>query len=113
MCPAVMRFNLKHGAETPEISRRQEMVQKILWSESKVADVLQGGGLVSESSDLGDALDVLIQFLELPHTLAAFDITADKIPALAKNALEDFWSRTNPVPLREAAQVEEILKTAA
>lgn len=110
MCPAVMKFNLKHGGSNSEIARRQEVVQKILWSEAKVAEVLRGGGLKPETSDLGDALDVLIRFLELPRTLGAYDISPDKIPALAKNSLEDFWAKTNPVPLVDAAQVEEILE---
>jgi|SRR5690242_17089004 len=110
MCPAVMKFNLKHGGSNSEIARRQEMVEKILWSETKVAEVLREGGLNSETSDLGDALDVLIRFLELPRTLGAYDISPDKIPALAKNSLEDFWAKTNPVPLADAAQVEEILE---
>jgi alcohol dehydrogenase class IV len=108
MCPAVMRFNVKNGAGNPEIVRRQEVVGRILWSEGKVAEVLRSG-LEVETSDLCDALDVLIRFLDLPRTLGDFDISADKIPTLAKNTLEDFWARTNPVPLVNASQVEEIL----
>ncbi|KAJ8114846.1 hypothetical protein OPT61_g3366 [Boeremia exigua] len=109
MCPAVIKFNIKHGAGKPEIVRRQEMIREILWADSKVMDVLRGGGLDPISNDLGDALEVIVRFLELPRALSAFDIAADKIPASAKNALEDFWARTNSIPLVEAAQVEEIL----
>lgn len=105
-----MKFNLKHGGSNAEIVRRQALVRDILWSEAKVAEVLRGGGLESGSSDLGDALDVLIRFLELPRTLGAYDISPEKIPGLAKNSLEDFWAKTNPVPLVHAAQVEEILE---
>lgn len=110
MCPAVMKFNIKHGGENAEIARRQGMVRQILWSETKIAAVLREGGLAPGSSDLGDIVDVLIRHLDLPRTLSAFDISPDKIPALAKNSLEDFWAKTNPVPLVDAAQVEEILE---
>ncbi|KAF3044714.1 hypothetical protein E8E12_009628 [Didymella heteroderae] len=109
MCPAVMKFNVKYGAGNPEIVRRQKAIQSILWSEEQVTEVLKDGGLEAETSDLGDALGVLIQFLKLPRTLGDFQISADKIPALAKNTLEDFWARTNPVSLTETTQVEEIL----
>ena len=109
VCPAVMKFNVKYGAGDPEIVRRQKLVQSILWSEQRVAEVLKNGGLEAETSDLGDALEVLIRFLDLSRTLSDFDITADKIPALAENTLGDFWAKTNPVLLVEAAQVEKIL----
>lgn len=69
--------------------------------------------LSRESSDLGDALDVLIRFLDLPRELKQFDISAEHIPGLARNTLEDFWAGTNPVPLMEVEQVEEILGMVA
>lgn len=112
VCPAVMKFNARYGAENPEIVRRQKAIQSILWSEDRVTEVLKDAGLKAETSDLGDALDVVIRFLALPRTLGDFDISADKIPALAKNTLGDFWAKTNPVPLVEAAQVEEILNAS-
>lgn len=109
MCPAVVKFNAKYGAGNMEVVRRQKLVQSILWSDDRVTKVFEDAGLKAETSDLGDAIDVLIRFLDLPRTLGDFDISADRIPALAKNTLGDFWAKTNPVPLVEAAQVEEIL----
>jgi alcohol dehydrogenase class IV len=109
VCPAVTKFNARYGAENAEVVRRQSVVKSILWSEEQVAEVLRDGGLEAETSDLGDALDVLIRLLDMPRTLRDFDIPADMIPALAENTLGDFWAKTNPVPLVEIAQVEEIL----
>lgn len=109
LCPAVMKFNVRHGGAEAEIVRRQEVVRRILWSEEQVVRVLKDGGLEAETSDLGDALDVLVRFLGLPRSLGEFDIAADMIPGLARNTLEDFWAGTNPVPLVDTAQVEEIL----
>lgn len=109
LCPAVIKFNARYSGEESEIARRQEVVRRILWSEEQVVKVLKDGGLEAETSDLGDALDVVIRFLGLPRSLGDFDVAADMIPVLAKDTLEDFWARTNPVPLLDTAQVEEIL----
>lgn len=113
MCPAVMKYNIKHGSSHPEIAKRQEKVNTILWSEAEVASTLQAAGLKPESADLGDLLDVIIRKLELPRTLKELQISSDVIPALSKRALDDFWAPTNPVPLVKAEQVQEILEAVA
>lgn len=110
MCPAVMKYNIKHGEADPEIARRQGMVREILWSEADVAGTLKAAGLNEETSDLGDLLDAIIKALGLPRTLTELNVSSDKISALAKRALDDFWAPTNPVPLVEAIQVQEILE---
>lgn len=110
MCPAVMKFNLKHGTSNPEIAKRQKNVCRIFWSEARVAKVLRAANLAEESSDLGDALDVIIRALGLPRTLTELDISVEIIPSLSENALADFWAPTNPVPLVTATQVQKILK---
>jgi alcohol dehydrogenase class IV len=111
MCPAVMKYNIKHGSSDPEIARRQGMVKEILWSEGEVADALKAAGLKQESNDLADVLDAVIRALGLPRTLSELNVSSDLIPALSKRALDDFWAPTNPVPLLEARQVQEILET--
>jgi alcohol dehydrogenase class IV len=105
-----MKYNLKHGESNPEISRRQDMVRGILWSEPEVAGALKAAGLNEKTSDLGDVLDAIIRALGLPRTLTELNVSSDRIPALAKRALDDFWAPTNPVPLVEASQVQEILE---
>ena len=87
MCPAVMKYNLKHGKENPEILRRQNKVKEILWSEQEVAKTLQDAGLSKDSTDLGDALDVIIRTLGLPRTLTDMEISSDVIPKLSERAL--------------------------
>lgn len=113
MCPAVMKYNLKYGGDSPEIAQRQNEVKDILWSEQDVAKALQNAGLEKDSSDLGDAVDVIIRKLGLPRTLQDMQIASDVIPKLSERALADFWSPTNPVPLTKAEQVREILEMVA
>lgn len=108
MCPAVMKYNIKHGGSNTEIARRQEVVRKILWSISEVASQFQTAGL-NTNADLGDLVDCIIRAVGLPRTLAEMNIGEDMIDKLAVRALHDQWSATNPVPLLNAEQVREIL----
>ena len=108
-----MKYNITHGSSNPEISRRQNKVKEILWSEAEVASKFEKAGLKKESADLGDLLDTYVRALELPRSLSEMDISKDKIPALSERALADFWSPTNPIPLLKAEQVKEILEMVA
>ncbi|KAI1862727.1 uncharacterized protein JN550_010064 [Neoarthrinium moseri] len=112
MCPAVMKFNIKHGSSSSEIAARQEKIRNILWSEPEVATKLKAAGL-STAADLGDLLDAVIRALGLPRTLKELDIPREVLPRLSKRALHDFWAPTNPVPLVRAEQVREILDAIA
>ncbi|KAF2117004.1 putative Fe-containing alcohol dehydrogenase [Lophiotrema nucula] len=102
MCPAVMKWNIRHGTSNAEIARRQDKVKGILWSEPEVAKTLKGAGLSEGSADLGDLLDAII-----------LNVSPDLIPGLSKRALDDFWAPTNPVPLLKAEQVRDILEMVA
>ncbi|OAG39979.1 hypothetical protein AYO21_05852 [Fonsecaea monophora] len=110
LCPAVMKYNIKHAAGNTAIIDRQAKVRNILWSEPVVAALLAQKGLGQDSADLGDILDVIIRALGLPRTLSELGIQRDVLPGLANRALADFWSPTNPVPLVKAEQVQEILE---
>jgi len=110
MCPAVMKYNIKHGSSNPEIARRQHMVTDILWSEPEVSSALKAAGMSEDSNDLGDVLNAIIRALGLPRTLGELDVSSELIPALSNRALDDFWAPTNPVPLLKASQVQEILE---
>ena len=68
MCPAVMKWNIEHGKENPEIQKKQEKVRSILWSEPSAAELFKGAGLSQDKADLGDLLDVIIRTLGLPRT---------------------------------------------
>ncbi|KAK3117615.1 hypothetical protein LTR53_000843 [Teratosphaeriaceae sp. CCFEE 6253] len=109
--PAVMKYNIKHGTDRPEIARKQKRVQEIMWSEAEVAKVLESANLTRDAADLGDLLDAVIRRLGLPRTLGELGISADVIPSLSERALHDFWAPTNPVPLLKAEQVQAILET--
>ena len=111
MCPAVMKYNIKHGQD-PEIPRRQEMVRKILWSEPEVERTFTAAGLGQDTADLSDLLDCIIRAVGMPRTLRELNIEQKQISGLAERALHDQWSPTNPVPLLKAEQVAEILQMA-
>lgn len=109
-CPAVMKYNMRHGAGDPDIAARQKKVRDVLWGEPDVAKSLEAPGLDRDKADLGDLLDAIVRALGLPRTLKEMDISPDVIPALSKRALADFWAPTNPIPLVRPEQVEEILR---
>jgi alcohol dehydrogenase class IV len=113
MCPAVMKYNITHAGHNEMIQVKQKKIRDILWSEGTVAAVLKDAGLQPEKADLGDILDVIIKTLGLPRSLKQVGIEKTKIPPLAKRALDDFWAPTNPIPLTEAVQVQEILEAVA
>lgn len=110
MCPAVMKYNYKHGESEPQIRQKQEKIIEILWSQAEVVKTFEAAGLVRGKADLGDLLDAIIRAVGMPRTLTEVGIGQEKIPALAKRSLDDQWSPTNPVPLVKAEQVEEILQ---
>ncbi len=110
MCPAVMKWNIEHGKENPEIQKKQDKVRNILWSEPSAAELFKSAGLEQDKADLGDLLDVIIRRLGLPRTLKEVGIDEDQIEQLSKRTLDDFWAPTNPIPLTDPAQVKEILK---
>ena len=113
MCPAVMKYNMEQGKDTPQISERQEHIKEILWSEPEVAKTLRQAGVSKGTADLGGLLDAIIRALGLPRSLKELGISSDVIPALSQRTLADFWAPTNPVPLVESRQVQRILETVA
>jgi alcohol dehydrogenase class IV len=109
LCPAVMKYNMKHANGNPQIIKRQQRVRGILWSGPEVAELLKSKGLQEDTADLGDLLDVVIRELGLPRTVTELGIRKEVFPALAERSLADIWSPTNPVPLLRAEQVQDIL----
>ena len=110
LCPAVMKYNMRHADGNPQIIKRQQRARGILWSEPLVAELLNRKGLQEDTADLGDMLDVIIRELGLPRTVTELGIRSDVFPTLAEHSLTDFWAPTNPVPLVRAEQVREILE---
>ncbi|KAL1887600.1 hypothetical protein Sste5346_010101 [Sporothrix stenoceras] len=113
MCSAVMKYNICHGADMPDIARRQKKVVDIFWSQPDVAAALKADGLSPETADLGDVVNSIVKTLDLPRSLKAVGIGRDVIPNLSVRALDDFWAPTNPIPLVKPEQVMEILEAVA
>lgn len=59
-----------------------------------------------------DLLAALINSLDLPTQLRQVGVTSDQFPELARKAMQNPWVRTNPRTIRDAGQVEEILRLA-
>jgi maleylacetate reductase len=60
-----------------------------------------------------EAVKTLCRELDLPTTLAGVGVSADKFEAIAEHTMTDRGVRSNPRPIRSAADVLEILKLAA
>jgi alcohol dehydrogenase class IV len=101
VCPAVMKYNIKHS-KTSEIAQRQKKVREILWSEPDLERIFEAAGLRFDSADLGDLLDCIIRAVGLPRSMKEVGVDEKVIPILAERALADQWSPTNPVPLVQA-----------
>jgi alcohol dehydrogenase class IV len=77
-------------------------------AEAKVAELV---GYPQMSA--ADAVRSLCQSLGLPTTLAAVGVGPEQYEAIAKHTMSDRGVRSNPRPIRSAADVVEILKLAA
>ncbi|KAJ7488291.1 putative Fe-containing alcohol dehydrogenase [Mycena latifolia] len=109
LLPAVCKFNARHEANLD----RQEIVVSLLWSVPEMRRLAENKGLKQGVADLGDILDLLMRALGLPRTLADVGVGREKFDQLAEYSLVDVWAATNPVPLKEKAQVMEILQMVA
>jgi len=58
------------------------------------------------------ALDGFIRGLGMPRTLGEVGVGEDKLQLVAEYTLKDIWGRTNPRPVKTAADVMEILRLA-
>lgn len=56
--------------------------------------------------------DDFIARLGMPRTLAAVNVGEDRLQEVAEKTMHDFWARTNPRPVSEAADVMQILQLA-
>ncbi|OJD31074.1 alcohol dehydrogenase [Diplodia corticola] len=119
LLPAVCAFNARHSIDAESeahamgISAKQERVLDALWTEPKVAAALTSRGLTKGKADLSACLDAVISELGMPRSLGAVGVGKDKFDELASSSLKDRWCQTNAVPLRQKAQVMEILEMCA
>ena len=68
--------------------------------------------LVIRRSPASVLLDRLIRGLGMPRSLGEVGVSENQLPLIAEYTLEDIWGRTNPRPIRTAADVMDILRTA-
>jgi maleylacetate reductase len=59
-----------------------------------------------------DGVRALVRDLGLPGRLREVGVSREQLPAIAASALSNRWVRTNPRPIRTAADVVEILESA-
>ncbi|GKZ38599.1 hypothetical protein AbraIFM66950_010908 [Aspergillus brasiliensis] len=111
LLPAVCKFNAKHHSD---IRPRQTKLRDFLLRQEGVSGVVRKHYADAAAElDLGDVLDAVIRELGLPRSLQAVGVGRDQFDALAEHSLRDRWCRANVVPLKDKAQVLEILEMVA
>ncbi|KAI9164027.1 Dehydrogenase FUM7 [Paramyrothecium foliicola] len=106
LLPAVCKYNLAQGANV----ERQAKVRDLLVRQNDVQKLLRSKNLDSHEINLDEVLDIIISALGMPRTLEDVGLKPEAISDLAKNSLNDVWIQTNPVPIKEESQVNEILQ---
>ncbi len=91
MSPYVLAFNEPANAE------RQKRISSCFGAPERPASELA---------------DEFIAGLGMPRTLSAVDVGEDRLQEVAEKTMHDFWARTNPRPIADAADVMQILQLA-
>jgi len=89
--PAVLRWN-----------------EAVLGERGRLVSSLLGAAALSADGAVANLRDDL----ELPSTLGAVGVPPDRFRAIAEHTMHDRGIRTNPRPIREAGDIEEILHLA-
>ncbi|KAJ6474152.1 putative Fe-containing alcohol dehydrogenase [Mycena sanguinolenta] len=105
-------FGVVHGA-TSAILLPATDIKASLCGVLEMRRLAESKGLVEGVADLGDVLDALLRELGMARTLREVGVGQDKFDKLAEFSLGDPFALTNPVPLKEKAQVMEILEMVA
>jgi maleylacetate reductase len=92
MLPAVLRWNAGVNGS------RQELVSEALGQPGKAA---------------ADVVDAMITDLGLPRSLSAVGVRREDFDRIARGAMHDRWTHTNPRKIDSPAQVLELLSAAA
>ena len=75
--------------------------------QGRISDCLGQPGVPASA-----ALDQFIRGLGMPRTLSEVGVGEDKLQQIADYTLLDIWGRTNPRPIKTAADVMQILRLA-
>jgi maleylacetate reductase len=103
MCAAVNRWNYRANA------KQQDHIKEVIVA-SGVLDKM--GVKNTPDLQLWQILAKFIRAIGMPQSLGEVGIGPDKFELIAKETLEDFWSRMNPIPLDTTDKVMEILELA-
>ncbi|KAM0396885.1 hypothetical protein ACHAQC_004407 [Fusarium culmorum] len=106
MLPAVCKFNAKKGVNQDQ----QKRTLDILVKQHPVKSLIDQVKMTDNEYDLGDILDLIIRELGMPRSLKDVGITADHLPGLAANSLNDIWIKTNAYKITKKEEVMEILE---
>ncbi|KAJ6456718.1 putative Fe-containing alcohol dehydrogenase [Mycena sanguinolenta] len=110
LLPAVCKYNARHS---PDAAARQTDIKASLCGVPEMRRLAESKGLAEGVADLGDVLDALLRELGMARTLREVGVGQDKFDKLAEFSLGDPFALTNPVPLKEKAQVMQILEMIA
>lgn len=80
---------------------------------TEAAQRLVAAALGAPQRDAGDAFATFIAELGLPRRLADVGVAEDRFELIGKNAMLSIFTRANPQPIREPADIVKILKLAA
>ena len=80
---------------------------------TEAAQTLVAAALGAPQRDASDAFATFIAELGLPRRLADVGVAEDRFELIGKNAMLSIFTRANPQPIREPADVVKILKLAA
>jgi alcohol dehydrogenase class IV len=58
------------------------------------------------------AVQMTFSTLDLPPRLRDVGIPAEALPAIAASAMDDWFLRGNPRPVRDAGELRDVLETA-
>ncbi|KAJ6569796.1 putative Fe-containing alcohol dehydrogenase [Mycena vulgaris] len=107
LLPAVCKYNARHSTDA---AARQATAKAILWSVPEMRTLAESKGLAEGVADLGDLLNVFVRALGMARTLKEVGVGRDKFAKLAEFSVLDPFAPKNPVPLKEPAQIMEILE---
>ncbi|KAI1325322.1 alcohol dehydrogenase [Xylariaceae sp. FL0255] len=111
MLPSVLRYNAHHGDAW--VLERQTVVRDVFARCQSVSEALFAHGKVTLTSNLGDVVLEYVRILGMPRSLAEVEVGSDAFEKLAQNSMTDRCIPTNPVPIKQATQVREILQMAS
>ena len=87
-------------------------MKKIIWGcVPEVRQTLEAAGLNEQTSDAGDALDIIFRKLGMPRTLKEVGVEGkEKMDIIASNSVKDACCQANPRPMEDPRQIMEVLE---